>query len=99
MEFPKWIRELPSEQHQFLSYHLKAKDCDVYFSELEAGVFNPDHTHENTVLNFVAEGSVTIVINGISKTYNVGSWCEIPKSTVHSLKAEAKSRLIEFWLK
>jgi|JI10StandDraft_1071094.scaffolds.fasta_scaffold374283_2 quercetin dioxygenase-like cupin family protein len=99
MDFPQWIKNLPFEQHQFLSFHLESKTCDIYFSEIEQGTFISEHLHDNTVLNFVAEGSVTIAIEGKTVTYTTGSWCEIPRNTTHTLKADTKARLIELWLK
>jgi quercetin dioxygenase-like cupin family protein len=69
MEFPKWITSLPAEQHEFLSYQLEGKTCDTYFSEVKEGTFIPPHQHDNTVLNFVAEGQITVEQNGKKQTY------------------------------
>jgi quercetin dioxygenase-like cupin family protein len=99
MEFPKWITSLPAEQHEFLSYQLEGKTCDTYFSEVKEGTFIPPHQHDNTVLNFVAEGQITVEQNGKKQTYKTGDWCEIPKGTTHTLHSDTDSRLIEFWLK
>lgn len=99
MEFPALIQNLPSETHEFLSYRLDAKNCDVFFSEIEANTFISEHEHEVTVLNIVIAGSITVVLNGKTKTFVLGEWCEIPAHTRHSLQANEKSRLIEFWFK
>lgn len=99
MEFPKWVKALPSEQHLFLSHRLEGKNCDIYFSELKEGTFNPSHVHDQTVLNFVAEGQITVEQNGKSKSYQMGEWCEILADTTHTLRADTNAKLIELWLK
>jgi quercetin dioxygenase-like cupin family protein len=100
MDFPSRIRALPSEQHDFLHYHLKADGCDVFFSEVKKGTDIAPHTHDVPVINFVIAGAVGVSLGGAKEAiYRKGDCIEIPAGMTHTLRALEESRLIELWFR
>jgi len=44
----------------------------------------PDHTHRVETAHIVLSGEMTLLMDGISKTYRVGDRCDVPAKAVHS---------------
>jgi quercetin dioxygenase-like cupin family protein len=51
---------------------------------MEAGKFNPEHTHEFDACVMVVEGEMTIARNGEGETFRSGDICTLAAGTSHT---------------
>jgi quercetin dioxygenase-like cupin family protein len=56
-------------------------------AEIPAGGAAGLHTHPGDEISYVAEGSVELIVEGVSKTYKAGEAFHVPAGKVHDAKA------------
>lgn len=57
---------------------------DTVDRTMEAGHFNPEHTHEFDACVMVVEGEMTIARHGKPETFRVGDVCSMAAGTPHT---------------
>lgn len=58
----------------------------VYVWQDTAGVFYPEHTHEELTAHIILDGEMTLSMRGRAKTYHAGERCDLPAGAVHAAR-------------
>ena len=101
MELPEIITRLPEADLPFPSTTVKtnvlqAERGQLVFFQILKDVELPAHSHKGQ-WGTVLEGQVEITIGGHTRLHRPGSSYYIPAGAVHSGKAAAGSKVIEFF--
>ena len=57
---------------------------EAQIREYEPNLDKPMHTHDVSAMALVISGEFTLALEGESRTYAPGEWCELPAGTVHT---------------
>jgi quercetin dioxygenase-like cupin family protein len=90
---------LPMIKEPLFEYFDLAKGYEVTINFIKKGADIPSHTHDQSVFNYVFEGSFFVTMYGVCKEYKHGDWIHIEASISHSVKAETDVILLELWKK
>jgi quercetin dioxygenase-like cupin family protein len=101
MELPEIITRLPEADLPFPSttvktHVLQSEQGQVVFFQILKDVDLPAHSHKGQ-WGTVLEGQVEITIGGETGMYGPGSCYYIPAGVVHSARAPAGAKVIEFF--
>ena len=101
MELPEFIVRLPEADLPVPTTTLKtnvlqAEQGQVVFFQALKDVVMPAHSHKDQ-WGTVLEGQVEITIGGENRLYGPGSSYYIPAGVVHSAKAPAGAKVIDFF--
>jgi quercetin dioxygenase-like cupin family protein len=75
---------------------LQSEHGQLVFFQIFADVDIPAHSHK-AQWGTVLEGQVEVTIDGVTRKYGPGSSYYIPAGVVHSAKAPAGSKVIDFF--
>lgn len=81
------VAQQPAFKRTVLQQHdisLAGHEAVTARADIPAGVSAGRHTHPGEEIGYVLEGTVTIEINGASKTLKAGEAFFIPANTVHN---------------
>ena len=62
---------------------LQRQGYQVFYGGLQAGVVNPDHTHDWDARVMVIGGEITLTRSGKVETFRVGDSCAVAAGEVH----------------
>jgi quercetin dioxygenase-like cupin family protein len=62
---------------------LRRQGYQVFYGGLQAGVVNPDHTHDWDARVMVIGGEITLTRSGKVETFRVGDSCAVAAGEVH----------------
>jgi len=101
MELPDFITRLPEADLPLPSttvktHLLQSEQGQVVFFQILKDVDLPAHSHKGQ-WGTVLEGQVEITIGGDTRMYGPGSCYYIPAGVVHSARAPAGAKVIEFF--
>jgi quercetin dioxygenase-like cupin family protein len=101
VELPDIITRLPEAELPFASSEVKtsvlqSERGQLVFFQMLKDVEVPAHSHE-AQWGTVLEGQVELTIGGETRTYGPGSSYYIAPGVVHSAKAPAGSKVIDFF--
>jgi len=101
MELPEIITRLPEAELPFPSSTVKTNVVQsdrgqIVFFQILKDVELPAHAHKGQ-WGTVLEGQVEVTIAGTSGTYTPGMSYYIPAGVIHSAKAPAGAKIIEFF--
>jgi quercetin dioxygenase-like cupin family protein len=63
---------------------LRRQGYQVFYGGLQAGMVNPDHTHDWDARVMVIGGEITLIRAGKSETFRVGDSCAVAAGEVHA---------------
>jgi len=63
---------------------LRRQGYQVFYGGLQAGVVNPDHTHDWDARVMVIGGEITLTRGGKAETFCVGDSCAVAAGEVHA---------------
>ena len=63
---------------------LQRQGYQVFYGGLQAGVVNPDHTHDWDARVMVIDGQITLTRGGKAETFCVGDSCAVAAGEVHA---------------
>jgi hypothetical protein len=58
----------------------------VYVWQDGAGVFYPEHSHQELTAHIILDGEITLSIRGVTKTYHVGERFDVPAGVTHAAR-------------
>lgn len=101
MELPDMITRLPEADLPYPSSALKthvlqSSHGQLVFFQMLQDVEVPPHSHK-AQWGTVLEGRVELTIGGDSRTYGPGDSYYIPSGVLHSAKAPAGAKVIDFF--
>lgn len=101
MEFPEMITRLPEADLPFPSTAVKTSVLQsdhgqLVFFQIFDDVDIPAHSHK-AQWGTVLEGEVELTIGGETRSYGPGSSYYIPAGVVHSARAPAGAKVIDFF--
>jgi len=101
MELPDFITSLPEAELPFASSEVKtsvlqSERGQLVFFQMFKDIEVPAHSHK-AQWGTVLEGEVELTIGGETRSYGPGSSYYIAAGVVHSAKAPAGSKVIDFF--
>jgi len=63
---------------------LRRQGYQVFYGGLQAGMVNPEHTHELDARVMVIGGEITLTRGGKTETFRVGDSCAVAAGEVHA---------------
>ena len=63
---------------------LRHQGYQVFYGGLQAGMVNPEHTHEWDARVMVIGGEITLTRGGKTETFRVGDSCAVAAGEVHA---------------
>jgi quercetin dioxygenase-like cupin family protein len=63
---------------------LRRQGYQVFYGGLQAGVVNPDHTHDWDARVMVISGEITLTRGGKAEMFGVGDSCTVAAGEVHA---------------
>jgi quercetin dioxygenase-like cupin family protein len=63
---------------------LRREGYQIFYGGLQAGMVNPDHSHEWDARVMVIGGEITLIRGGKAETFYAGDSCTVAAGEVHS---------------
>ena len=63
---------------------LRGQGYQVFYGGLQAGMVNPEHTHEWDARVMVIGGEITLTRGGKTETFRVGDSCAVAAGEIHA---------------
>lgn len=63
---------------------LRLEGYQVFYGGLQAGMVNPDHSHDWDARVMVIGGEITLTRAGKAETFGAGDSCAVPAGEVHA---------------
>ncbi|MDU8910143.1 cupin domain-containing protein [Aestuariicoccus sp. MJ-SS9] len=101
MTLPDFIRafpaiDLPLPESKVTTHAMRTDKGLAVFFCIHEDIELPEHSH-GAQWGTVVEGSVTLTMNGETRTYGPGETYDIPAGTLHAVKVPAGSVLIDLF--
>jgi quercetin dioxygenase-like cupin family protein len=64
--------------------HLRSEGYQVFYGGLQAGMANPDHSHDWDARVMVIGGEITLIRGGKAETFHAGDSCAVAAGEVHA---------------
>lgn len=93
------VRGLAMTEEESFRYCDLTKKFDITMNFIDQGANLLPHLHDQTVINLVLEGELSLTQGNQTTVFTKGQWLRILKGSEHSVSALTPVVLLELWEK